>query len=119
MNIKLIVKAVAKTAGLMLTLWSVGMCVGAGLRAGAKLDDFFDEGYWRAVKRHNIKRCQRKIQKLSKKEQLTEDEKEQQKDLLADQMWWTAFNAREEGTLGTKVEGGFNIHYENNREGKA
>lgn len=116
MKLKLIVKSVVKAAEIMLTLWSVGVCVGAGMRAGAKMDDWLDECYWDAVKNHQIKRCQRKILKLSKKEQLTEDEKKQQKDLLAEQMWWTAFNAREEGTLGTKVEGGFNIHYENNRE---
>jgi hypothetical protein len=116
MKLKLIVKSVVKAAEVMLTLWSVGVCVGAGMHAGAKMDDWFDELYWDAVKNHQIKRCQRKIQKLSKKEQLTEDEKRQQKDLLAEQMWWTAFSAREEGTLGTKIVGGFDIYHKNKEE---
>lgn len=110
MKFKVIVKGIVKGVELALTLWSVGVCVGAGMRAGAKADDWFDTLYWDAVKSHEIKRCQHKIQKLSKKEQLTEDEKKQQKDLLADQMWWTAFNTREEGTLGTKIVGSFDIH---------
>lgn len=110
MNVKLIVKAVAKTAELMLTLWAVGACVGAGMRAGAKADDWFEKSYWDAVKSHEIKRCQRKIQKLSKKELLTEDEKKQQKDLLAEQMWWTQLDTRYQSVLGTTVEGSFKVY---------
>ena len=116
MKIKAIVKALVKGAELALTLWAVGVAVGHGFRDGQKNSDFFEEKFYDHLKNRKIRRLQRKLQKLSKKEQLTEDEKKQQEQWLKDILEWSRFNTREMATLGTTVEGGFDIHYENNKE---
>lgn len=119
MKLKIIAKAVLRGIELATTLWAVGVFVGAGLRDGAKMSDFHEQCYYDIIKARKLKGLRKKLQKLSKKEQLTEDEKEQLMELTHDIEDWVSFNTREAATLGTKVEGGFNIHYENNREDKA
>ena len=116
MKLKAIIKAVVKGAELMLTFWSVGVCVGAGMRTGAKMDDWFDESYYGFFKNRQIRRLQRKLQKLSKKEQLTEDEKKQQEQWLKDIFEWNQLNTREMATLGTHIVGGFDIYHKNKEE---
>lgn len=116
MKLKAIVKAVVTGIEIAATLWAAGVFIGAGLRDGAKVSDGHDRWLYDIIKARKIKGLQKKIQKLSKKEQLTEDEKKQQKDLLAEQMWWTTFNTREEAALGTKIVGGFDIYHKNKEE---
>lgn len=111
MKIKAFVKAFVKGAEAMLVIWSVGVAAGAGFRAGEKIDDWLDETYYRIIKTRKIKGLQKKLQKLSKKEQLTEDDKKQQDDILAEIFAWQSIDVSELSVLGTSIKGGFNINY--------
>lgn len=111
MKLKAILKAVVKGVEIYATLWAVGVFVGAGLRDGAKVSDVYDQWLYDILKARKIKGLQKKIQKLSKKEQLTEDEKKQQMELLHQVLEWNAFDTREAATLGTHEVSGFNIYH--------
>jgi len=111
MKFKVIAKALLKGLELAATLWAVGMFVGAGLRDGAKMSDFHEQWYYDIIKARKLKGLRKKIQKLSKKEQLTEDEKEQLMELAHDIEDWTSFNTREAATLGMHIVGGFDIYH--------
>ena len=116
MKIKAIVKALVNGAELALTLWAVGVAVGHGFRDGQKSSDFFEEMFYDHLKDRKIRRIQRKLQKLSKKEQLTENEKKQQEQWLKDIFEWNQLNTREMATLGTHIVGGFDIYHKNKEE---
>lgn len=110
MKFKVIAKALLKGLELATTLWAIGVVVGAGLRDGAKMSDFHEQCYYDVIKARKLKGLQKKLQKLSKKEQLTEDEKEQLMELTHDVEDWTSFDTREAATLGTHIVGSFDIH---------
>ena len=111
MKLKAIVKAVVTGIEIAATLWAAGVFIGAGLRDGAKASDFHDQWFYDIIKSRKIKCLQKKIQKLSKKEQLTEDEKKHQEELLKQVMEWTTFDTREAATLGTHEVSGFSIYH--------
>ena len=116
MKFKVIAKAVLRGIELAATLWAVGVFVGAGLRDGAKISDTHDQWFYDIIKARKIKGLQKKIKKLSKKEQLTEDEKKQQEELLHEMMEWCTFDTREAATLGTHEVSGFNIYHKEEKE---
>lgn len=118
MKLKMIMKALIKGAETMLVLWSIGACVGAGFRAGEKADDFFDECYWDFVKSRRVRRCEKKLDKLSKKEKLSDKDREVQKKCIDEILAWGRINSQEEATLGTKIVGGFNIIHHKDEEEK-